>query len=85
MLLGSPQWVRKHNPKELIVAVPVAARDIVNKLGKMADKVVVVLPTPFCYDDIGEFYYDFIEVSDREVEDIMRKHLKVKNTMHVVN
>jgi len=42
----------------------------------MADKVVVVVSTPFCYNDIGEFYDDFIEVSDSEVDDIMRKHPK---------
>jgi predicted phosphoribosyltransferase len=84
-MFAAIQWIRKQNPKELIVAVPVAPRDIVNKLGKMADKVVVVLPTPFCYDDVGGFYYDFIEVGDSEVEYIMRKHLKGKNAMHVVH
>lgn len=84
-MFAAVQWIRKQNPKELIVAVPVAPRDIVDRLGQMADRVVVVLSTPFCYNDIGEFYYDFIDVNDRQVEDIMRKHLKDKDAMHVVN
>jgi putative phosphoribosyl transferase len=75
-MFAAVQWIRGQNPKELIVAVPVAPKDIMNKLGQMPDKVVIVVPTSFCYGDIGEFYYDFIEVSDREVEDIMRKHLR---------
>lgn len=65
--------------------MPVSPRDIVDKLGQMADRVVVVLTTPFCYNDIGYFYFDFIDVNDIQVEDIMQKHLKDKDTMHVVN
>jgi predicted phosphoribosyltransferase len=43
----------------------------------MVDKVVVALSIPFCYNDIGEFYYDFADINDRQVEDVMQKHLKL--------
>jgi predicted phosphoribosyltransferase len=84
-VFAAVQWIRKQNPKELIVAVPIAPKDIVDRLRQMADKVVVVLSTPFCYNDIGEFYYDFIDVSDIEVEDIMKKCVRGRNTMPIVN
>jgi putative phosphoribosyl transferase len=57
-MFAAIQWIRKQNPKELIVAVPIAPRDIVDRLRQMAYRVVVVLSTPFCYNNIGEFYCD---------------------------
>ena len=82
-VFAAVQWIRKQNPKELIVAVPIAPKDIVDRLRQMADKVV--LSTPFCYNDIREFYYDFIDVSDIEIEYIMKKRVRGRNAMSVVN
>lgn len=66
-------WIRRQNPKELIVAVPVAPRDTVNKLRQMVDKVVV-LHAPELFEAVGAFYQDFSQVSDDEVVQIMSKY-----------
>ena len=66
-------WIRRQNPKELIVAVPVAPRDTVNKLRQMVDKVVV-LHAPELFEAVGAFYQDFSQVSDDEVAEIMSKY-----------
>jgi putative phosphoribosyl transferase len=76
-MFASTQWARRQNPKELIVAVPVAPRDTVDKLRQTADRVLVLHTPPF-YDNVGEFYDDFPEVSDYDVENIMQKYIKSK-------
>lgn len=56
---------RKH-PRRLIVAVPVAAADVVGDLGLQVDDVVCLeVPDPF--HAVGEHYEDFHQVGDAEV------------------
>lgn len=64
---------RKHNCKKLVIAVPVAPRDILEDLNGIADKVIV-LYTPEPFGAVGRFYQDFAQVSDQEVKEIMKKH-----------
>lgn len=72
-IFAAIEWIRRQNPKELIVAVPVAPRDTVNKLRQMVDKVVV-LHAPELFEAVGAFYQDFSQVSDDEVVEIMSKY-----------
>jgi putative phosphoribosyl transferase len=72
-IFAAIEWIRRQNPKELIVAVPVAPRDTVNKLRQMVDKVVV-LHAPELFEAVGAFYQDFSQVSDDEVAEIMSKY-----------
>lgn len=58
--------LRKQNPKELVVAVPVAPPDTVATLRREADAVVcLAMPEPFTA--IGLWYANFSQVSDEEV------------------
>ncbi|HET7284245.1 MAG TPA: phosphoribosyltransferase family protein [Nitrososphaeraceae archaeon] len=71
-MFAAAQWVTRQKPKELIVAVPVAPRESVDKLSHIADRVIVI----HCcssYDNVGEHYTDFTEVRDDEVERIIKK------------
>jgi putative phosphoribosyl transferase len=70
---AATQWVRKQKSKELIVAVPVAPREAIDKLALVADRVIVVHCCSY-YDSVGEHYKDFAEVSDDEVQKIMKKY-----------
>jgi putative phosphoribosyl transferase len=72
-MYAATQWVRKQKSKELIVAVPVAPREAVDKLTLVADRIIVIHCCPY-YDSVGEHYGDFAEVSDEEVEKIMKKY-----------
>ncbi len=67
------QWLRKQKPKQLIIAVPVGQKDIIDKLNQIVDKVVV-LQSPNILKAVGEFYKEFDQVSDIKVQEIMRKH-----------
>jgi putative phosphoribosyl transferase len=73
-ILASAKWIKdKHNCKQLIIAVPLAPRDILEDLNRVADKVIV-LYTPEPFGAVGRFYHDFNQVSDDEVKDMMKKY-----------
>jgi putative phosphoribosyl transferase len=76
-MLSAAQWLKtKQNCQELIIAVPVAPRDTVDRLKQLIgnnDKVLVLYsPEPFIA--VGQFYEDFGQVSDDEVKKIMIRH-----------
>lgn len=66
-------WVRKQKPKQLIIAIPVGPQDTVEQLKQVADKVIV-LHSPLYFNAVGEFYEEFDQVDDYEVQEIMSKH-----------
>jgi predicted phosphoribosyltransferase len=74
-MIAAIRWLSSQQPKTLMVAVPVAPKDTVDKL-KEEEKVdkIIVLFLPLAFSAVGEFYEDFSQVSDEEVIDIMRRH-----------
>jgi putative phosphoribosyl transferase len=73
-ILAATQWLKKKgNNKKLIIAVPVAPKDIADNLNKVADKVVI-LYSPSSFESVGQFYQDFSQVSDNQVKKIMHRH-----------
>ncbi|MCD6133817.1 MAG: phosphoribosyltransferase [Deltaproteobacteria bacterium] len=57
--------LKKRKPKRIIVAVPVAPPEVVEKFEKIAEIVVVEKPDFFMA--IGSFYEDFHQLTDEEV------------------
>lgn len=73
-ILASAKWIKdKHHCKQLIIAVPLAPREILEDLNRAADKVMV-LYTPEPFGAVGRFYHDFNQVSDDEVKELMKKY-----------
>jgi putative phosphoribosyl transferase len=73
-ILASTRWIKdKQNCKQLIIAVPIAPREILGDLNDIADKVIV-LHTPEPFGAVGRFYREFNQVSDDEVKEIMKNH-----------
>ena len=66
--------VRRRNPKEIVVAVPVAPAEAVERLSKGGTRVVC-LEKPWGFMAIGEFYLDFTQVEDSEVRRILSEGL----------
>jgi putative phosphoribosyl transferase len=58
--------VRARAPKELVLAVPVAAKDTLDELRDEADSIVC-LESPSWLEAVGFFYDDFRQVTDAEV------------------
>lgn len=62
---------RDRGARTLVLAVPVAPAATLEALQHDAD-TVICLETPFPFHAVGEFYTDFDEVSDAEVEAILQ-------------
>jgi predicted phosphoribosyltransferase len=73
------QAIRKRNPKELVLAVPVAPSDTVAKLRQDVD-TLICLEMPELFGAIGYFYHDFRQVSDEEVVATLKRFPATKPT-----
>ncbi|WP_457595841.1 phosphoribosyltransferase [Hydrogenimonas sp.] len=64
--------IREQHPARIVVAVPVAPRDILPELRRLADEVVVLeLPEPFWA--VGAHYERFDQTSDEEVIEALNR------------
>ncbi|MBW4612689.1 MAG: phosphoribosyltransferase [Desmonostoc vinosum HA7617-LM4] len=74
---GATMWaaiaaVRKQQPAQIVVAVPVAARETCQKLQAQVDALVCVAnPSPFC--SVGLWYENFPQTTDQEVCELLAK------------
>ncbi|MGD1038916.1 MAG: phosphoribosyltransferase family protein [Roseiarcus sp.] len=66
------QAIRKRGPRELVLAVPVAARETIAALRNEVD-ALVCLETPRRFGAVGSFYADFRQVRDEEVSAILAR------------
>lgn len=72
-LIAAARWLkRKHAPKPLIIAVPVAPKDTVKLLKQEADAVEVVTSPSSIFRSVEQFYQDFSQVHDDKVMAILR-------------
>lgn len=65
-ILCTVNILRKSKPGKIIVAVPVASKDAIEKLENEVDEVITVL-SPLEFYGVGAFYENFKEVDDKEV------------------
>jgi putative phosphoribosyl transferase len=72
-------WAARHEgPEQIVVAVPVGARDAIEGLEREADEVVCPYVPAYFYA-IGQFFVDFGQVSDEEVVEILRAHSRKRD------
>ena len=63
--------VRKMNPKQIIVAVPVCTHEAQAELSVDADVICALTPDPFYA--VGAWYKNFAQVSDDEVRELLAR------------
>lgn len=66
-IMAAIKSVRKYRPSLLVLAIPVAPPDTVKVLSPMVEDLVC-LATPESFYAVGQFYRDFRQVSDAEVQ-----------------
>lgn len=64
------QTLRKKQPARLILAVPVAPRDVLESLGQECDELVC-LATPQPFHAVGAHYVNFAQTTDAEVKRLL--------------
>ena len=64
------RWVRKKYAKKIVVALPVAPKELLPKIAPEVDELIV-LETPAEFGAVGQFYKDFTQVSDEHVIELL--------------
>lgn len=73
-LVVSARWIRKRNPKKIIIAIPVAPNETVELLKNEVDQVVTILIPPTSnFTSVAQFYDNFEEITDDKVVKIMNE------------
>lgn len=72
--------LRKRNPNQIVVAVPVAAQSTCAELQQHADSVVCLM-TPFDFAAVGQWYRRFEQTSDDEVRLLLDR--AAANAQHI--
>ncbi len=62
---------RQEGADKIVVAVPVAPTETLHAIKELVDKIYC-LSTPASFQAIGQFYYDFRQVEDEEVVELMK-------------
>ncbi len=71
-MMAAIEAVRARHPARIVVAVPVAPPDTVERLRRLVDEVVA-LETPADFAAVGQWYLDFGQTGDEEVRALLRE------------
>jgi putative phosphoribosyl transferase len=73
-MIAAARWIRKQEPKQLIMAAPVAPRHVVERLKEEADEIEVIR-NPLNFKVVEQFYQHFAAISDDQILQIARRRL----------
>jgi len=62
--------VRKQAARKIILAVPVAPRETLDKLSSLVDEMICLI-TPYPFHAVGQWYANFNQTSDEEVYQLL--------------
>lgn len=69
-IITAARWIRKHDPKHLTIAIPVAPKEILKLLEREADEVEVI-STPRRLTTLKEFYEELDPVTYERIAEVM--------------
>ena len=64
--------LREEKLNKLVVALPVAPSSVAEEIEKIVDEFICI-ETPLDFMAVGSYYYDFTQVSDKEVVELLRR------------
>lgn len=64
--------LKKHGVAKIVVAVPVGALETCRELSFQVDEIVCLI-TPPSFHGVGQFYEDFSQTTDQEVQELLAK------------
>jgi putative phosphoribosyl transferase len=74
-IIAAAGWIRKQNPKRLIIAIPVAPSQLKMALRQQAD-VLEIIYAPSNFTSLAQFYQNFDVVSDQEMIGLVEQYRK---------
>jgi putative phosphoribosyl transferase len=72
-IIAAARWIRKVNPSRLIIALPVAPKQVVQKLKREAD-FVEALREPSKFGTVAQYYVDYRDIEDEQIIQIMKSY-----------
>jgi putative phosphoribosyl transferase len=78
-MLAAVSTLRQRKPASIVVAIPVAPTDTVQRLKQEAD-AVVCLATPEPFSAVGRWYQEFSQTSDDEVTSLLDRAWSMSTT-----
>lgn len=83
-MLAAARSLRPLGAKQIVVAVPVAAKQTCDEFQKEVDQVIcAATPDPFV--SVGTWYEDFSPTSDEEVRSLLHESVRTKNSVSASN
>jgi putative phosphoribosyl transferase len=73
-LLATVELVKEQQPKKVVIAVPVAPPQAIDKFEPMVDELICLMAPPEFFA-VGQFYREFLQVSDEEVIELMQNQV----------
>ena len=64
--------LRKKNPRKIVIAVPVGEREVCNSFKREVDTVAICAMMPEPFNAVGVFYRNFPQITDAEVQQLLR-------------
>ena len=71
-MIGTIDIVKLGEPKKIVIAIPVAPLEAINRLKGMVDSLICI-DSPQNFIGVGQFYENFEQVSDQEVIQLLKK------------
>jgi len=71
-MIAALHYVRGHDPREVIVAVPVAPPERLEAIEPLCDRLICLMAPPDFYA-VGQFYESFEPIDDEEVLRLLRQ------------
>ncbi len=78
--MAAARWIKKQNPKKLIIAIPVTSKDTLELLKRECDFVVTgTTPSSSTFKSVGQYYQMFMPVEDQQVIEVCKKRGLLQN------
>lgn len=72
-IIATARWLRKQEPSKLVIALPIASKQIAELLKIEADNVEI-LKSSSNFKAVEQFYNNFDDITDNQVVEIMKKY-----------
>jgi putative phosphoribosyl transferase len=73
-MVAAARWIRKQEPKQLIIAAPVAPKRVIERLKNEVDQIEVIRK-PSDFKTVEQFYQEFAALSDDQIIQIIKRRL----------